>query len=348
MRNTLSSREETERMVRDCERIGCSLLFLQVSGRWDAYFPSQTFPRGQFWDSAEGDNLRRAIELAHERGIRVHAWVNALLGWAADEPPRDPEHVFHRHPEWFLVGHDGRSIVELSRGELDRRRLEGYFLEPRIPEVRSELRRFVLELVTRYALDGVHLDYIRFPSPAWGFQPELRRRYRDDVGLDPRDLFLRERELAAERGAGWLAQARDDWQEWHRAGVTQLVRLIAGDLRDVRPDLELSAAVLANPASARDDFGQDWAGWLEEGILDLAAPMVYRASAGQVLDLLQTIHRRVPEGRVYAGVSLEFLGAREIPTIEGLMERYGSDGLAIFSYNLLRGDARALQALEGR
>ena len=346
VRNTLASSADTERAVEDCARIGCSLLFLQVSGRWDAYFPSGLFPRGQAIAEAEGDNLARAIALARARGIRVHAWVNSLLAWSADEPPRDRDHVFHRHPDWFLVGPDGRSITELRRRELDRLGLDGYFLEPRIPEVRTELRRLVLELVTRYDLDGVHLDYIRFPSSPWGFQRDLRGRYREERGLDPRDLYLRDEELGAAHGREWLAARRADWLAWHREGVTQLVRLIASDLRAVRPDLQLSAAVLANPASARDDFGQDWAAWLEQGILDLAVPMVYRSSAGQVLDLLQAIGGTVPRSAaVFAGVSLDFLDAREIAPVEALMGRYGTDGVAIFSYNLLRGDERAMALL---
>jgi uncharacterized lipoprotein YddW (UPF0748 family) len=348
VRNTLASREETERAVRDCERIRCSLLFLQVSGRWDAYFPSSLFPPGQAW-AQEEDNLARAIELAHARGIRVHAWVNSLLGWAAADPPRDRDHIFYRHPEWFLVGKDGRSILSLSRRELDRRRIEGYFLEPRLPAVRSELRRLLLELVTRYPLDGVHLDYIRLPSSEWGFHDELRARYRVEAGIDPLELYSRERELKAARGASGLEEARAAWQAWHREGVSQLVRLIAADLKSVRPELELSAAVLANPRSARDDFGQDWLSWLEEGTLSLAVPMVYRSSARQVLESLQAIHRLAARDHpLYAGVSLEFLRPGEIPPVEGLMGRYGADGLAIFSYNLLGGDRRALELLARR
>ncbi len=360
VRNTLESREETERVVEDCVRIGCSLLLLQVSGRWDAYFPSRVFPPGQSLVSvaednlpgrslepAAEDNLAYAIRLAHARGVQVHAWVNALHAWSAPDPPRDPAHVFRQHPEWFLVGPDGRSMTRFSRRELNALRLDGYFLEPGLAEVRTELRRFLLDLVTRYDLDGVHLDYMRFPSTGWGFQPEIRERYRAETGIDPRDLYLRERKLVAERGEAWLAEERARWLAWHREKVTRLVRLVAGDLKAVRPRLALSAAVLADPRPARDDFGQDWTAWLDEGLLDLAVPMVYKTSAKEVLELLQKIDGIVdPRTRLYAGVSLEFLDAREIAPIEHLMGRYGADGLALFSYNLLRADGRALARLE--
>jgi uncharacterized lipoprotein YddW (UPF0748 family) len=212
--------------------------------------------------------------------------------------------------------------------------------------VRTELRRFLLDLVTRYDLDGVHLDYIRFPSTGYGFQPEIRARYRVETGIDPADLYAHGTARAAEKGEAWLAEERARWEAWHRAAVTLLVRLIRQDLQTVRPGLDLSAAVLADPRSARDDFGQDWAAWIDEGLLDLAVPMVYRPSAKQVLQLLDAISRVVdPRMKVYAGVSLQYLDAREVAPVEALMGRYGADGLAIFSYNLVRADRKVLARL---
>ncbi|HKY60983.1 MAG TPA: family 10 glycosylhydrolase, partial [Gemmatimonadota bacterium] len=111
------------------------------------------------------DPFGEALAEARARGIEVHAWVNAMLAWSAEEPPR-AGHVFRSHPDWFVADAGGRSMRSLSRAELDRRGLrgEGWFLDPAVLEVRTELRRFILELVLRYPVDGVHLDYIRYPS----------------------------------------------------------------------------------------------------------------------------------------------------------------------------------------
>ena len=100
------------------------------------------------------------------RGFEVHVWVNALLAWSAADPPPGPDHVFLRHPEWFVSAPGGGSMRWLSRAELDARGLagEGWFLDPAHPAVRTELRRFVLELASRYPIDGIHLDYIRYPA----------------------------------------------------------------------------------------------------------------------------------------------------------------------------------------
>lgn len=172
VRNALESPETWRRSLDAVERTGCERVYLQVSGRWDAYFPSRVFrppasaPRG--WE----DPLAGALADARSRGIEVHAWVNALLAWSAPDPPEDPDHVWRRSPHWFVT-RNGRSMRQLSRGALDREGLvgEGWFLDAGREEVRTELRRFILELATRYAVDGVHLDYIRYPSgwaPAGG------------------------------------------------------------------------------------------------------------------------------------------------------------------------------------
>lgn len=170
VRNALESPASWARALAAVERAGCGRMYLQVSGRWDALYPSHVFvppatpPRG--WE----DPLAEALTQAHDRGIEVHAWVNAFLAWSAADPPPDPHHVWHSHPDWF-VRRQGGSMRDLTRAELDRAGLvgEGWFLDPELTPVRTELRRFVLELATRYAVDGVHLDYVRYPS---GWMPE--------------------------------------------------------------------------------------------------------------------------------------------------------------------------------
>jgi uncharacterized lipoprotein YddW (UPF0748 family) len=270
-------------------------MYLQVSGRWDALYPSRVFvppatpPRG--WE----DPLADALAEAHARGIEVHAWVNALLAWSAADPPPDPHHVWRRHPDWFVT-REGRSMRELTRLDLDRAGLvgEGWFLDPAREEVRTELRRFVLELVTGYAVDGVHLDYIRYPSgwtPAGGFE-----------------------------------------------AVTRLVALIRDDLATVRPGLPLSAAVMPVPDLARDHFGQDWADWLERGLVDAVAPMVYRETPGAIESVVRRWPETVPRDRVWVGVRIDRIGPAELAETARRLAGLGVAGVALFSHNLLLED----------
>jgi uncharacterized lipoprotein YddW (UPF0748 family) len=295
VRNALESPASWRRAIEAVERAGCRRMFLQVSGRWDALYPSHVFvppatpPRG--WE----DPLAEALADAHARGIEVHAWVNALIAWSAAEPPPDPDHVWRRHPDWFVT-RDGRSMRELTRLDLDRAGFagEGWFLDPARAEVRTELRRLVLEVATRYAVDGVHLDYIRYPS-------------------------------------GWSPPGGE-------ANVTRLVSLIRDDLSQVRPGLPLSAAVMPQPGVARESFGQDWADWLERGLVDAVAPMVYRDSPGAVESVVRSWPATLPRDRIWVGVRIDRLGPNEVAETGRRVAGQGVGGLALFSHNILLED----------
>ena len=298
VRNALESPAAWGRAMDAVERVGCSRIYIQVSGRWDAYYASGVFrppardPRAEGWE----DPVARAVADAHARGLEVHAWVNALLAWSAPEPPQDPAHVFRRHPDWFLSDAEGRSMRSLGRAELDRAGLtgEGWFLDPARSEVRTELRRFVLELALRYPVEGIHLDYIRYP-------------------------------------AGW---APPDGT----ATIAHLVGLIRDDLARIRPAVSLSAAVLPVPAEARRSFGQAWDEWLASGIVDEVLPMVYRSSAEAINQVVEGYPSPVPRERLWIGVRLDHLDPAEVRRAAATLAEAGVAGVALFSHNLLLED----------
>lgn len=296
VRNALESRQAWRDALESVARAGCDRMYLQVSGRWDAYFPSTVFPppaaapRGDDWAD---DPFGRAVEDAHARGVAVHAWVNALLAWSAETPPETDEHVYRRHPEWFVRDGRGRSMRNLDRGQLDRAGLvgEGWFLDPAREEVRTELRRFVLEVATRYPVDGIHLDYIRYPT-------------------------------------GWTPEEGP-------AAVSLLVGLIRRDLGATRPAARLSAAVMPRPDVALRSFGQDWGSWIESGLVDEVAPMVYRASPREVLRTVEQWPDGTPLDRVRVGVRIDRLSPDETRQTIARLEEIGVSGVALFSHNLL-------------
>lgn len=299
VRDALVTREAWRGALGAVERAGCRRIYLQVSGRWDAYFPSAVFvgpataPRGAGWAD---DPLRHALADAHARGIEVQAWVNAMLAWSAEAPPADPDHVFRRRPDWFVVGPTGRSMRSLSRADLDRAGLvgEGWFLDPARAEVRTELRRFLLELATRYPVDGIHLDYIRYPT-------------------------------------GWRPAGGD-------LAITYLVGLVRQDLRAIRPELVLSAAVLPRPEESIRSFGQDWATWLERDLIDEAVPMVYRDTPGAVEAMVAAYPATVPRARVWVGVRIDRLTPAEVAETGRRLAGHGVGGVALFSHVLLLED----------
>jgi hypothetical protein len=137
-----------------------------------------------------------------------------------------------------------------------------------------------MDILSRYDIDGLHLDYIRYSENGgastnyqpWGYNPVALARFKR----------LNNRTATPTPGDSL-------WLQWRRDQVTALVRKIYLNAWVLKSNVRISAAVIpwgSPPADlslgtwqSKDAYArvlQDWRGWLEEGIVDLACPMIYR------------------------------------------------------------------------
>lgn len=247
----IKSPAQVEKLVADARRGNLNALFVQVRKTGDAYFNRSDEPRAtDIAGPKDFDPLAYVIRLAHASTprIAVHAWVNTFFAGAASRV------YVRRGDEWGDRTADGATA--------------GY-LDPGVPEVQIYLHRILMDLASNYELDGVHLDFVRYPGPQWGYSPEALALYRLETGgtsaPDPSDAA---------------------WQEWRRERVTAFVRDLHADLARRRPSVKLSGALIcygAGPLSASDwnrtaAYGsvfQDWLDWIAKGYLDFGVPMNY-------------------------------------------------------------------------
>lgn len=114
--------------------------------------PMSFYITGQTGDPKAYDPLKFAIELAHKRGLEIHAWINVLKCYDGQEKNLldNKEHIYQKHPEWLVKDtRDGSTA---------------YWFDPGLPEVRNYLTDVVYELISNYDLDGIHYDYLRYPG----------------------------------------------------------------------------------------------------------------------------------------------------------------------------------------
>jgi uncharacterized lipoprotein YddW (UPF0748 family) len=269
-------------LLEDARALGATDLFVQVYRGGRAWFDStlaDPAPYRALRERTGRDALADLVESAHAAGLRVHAWVNALSLSAHREAPI----LADLGPAAVLVDQAGRSLLdypELDVPPPDRRYYRlgtpAVWLDPAAPGVAERLAATFAELLARYpALDGLHLDYIRYPD-VLPFSPGSRF----GVGLDlghgaaTRERFRRETGREPPSPPERLANA-ELWDAWRRDKVTELVARIGDAARAARPGAALSAAVWAFADRAYLSAGQDWRRWLEEGLLDFAVPMAY-------------------------------------------------------------------------
>ena len=332
VRTGLTSPEEIDRVVDRAAEAGLNALFLQVRGRGDAFYASKLQPRSRLLDGqpATWDPLEHAVARARTRGLAVHAWINVLLtGDFGLELPSGHELV--RHPEWVMVPRSAaaralgampdalRPIVRRGARGGD---AEGYYLSPSVPAVTEHLASVVRELVSGYALDGLHLDFIRYPGPEYDYSRAALLAFRPN--LAGREL------LSAPDGDA------EAWDQKRRDAVTLLVGRLSAVAREVRPGILVSAAVVPVRATAVSHKFQDWPSWMSSGFLDAVCPMTYttddRLFRRQVQDA-----RDVAGGRlaVWAGIGAYRLDANGVLGKLALARAAKVDGVILFSHESL-------------
>ena len=352
VRDALLSPESIDRMVDDAVRAGVTDLFVQVRGRGDAYYRSDLAPTADplrdAWNrTGIFDPLDRVLGAAHARGLRVHAWMNVYL--VAPAGLRLPEgHVVRDHPDWVALDARGRSLADYTRNQLSEAHTEGIFLDPGNAEVVAHYEALVRELLAAYPLDGIHLDYVRYPWVSAGFSGPMRHAFRNRYGIDPVELSRNEDALIARHGLEGYRRLLHAWADFRVAQVTALVRQVRKAQRETRPTAILSAAVKPEPGKAASHYGQDWVSWVDEGLIDVVAPMMYTTDTDEMRRQARAIAAVVPPGKVWAGVAIynQSLESAERKVAEA--RAAGLGGVSIFSYNAMPAEGAAgLRRLTG-
>lgn len=163
MPSSLYTKEKVDRALERVFAGGFNTIFACV------FYQGQTLYESGFAKTHGGvqrgfNPLEYLVAQAHLRNIKVHAWfVSGNVGKGVEGP------LLVDHPDWKLIGPDGDSYGWLNFS---------------IPAVQQFFGDLSSEVVQRYGVDGVHLDYIRYPDPEWGFDPYTMATFQQESGLD--------------------------------------------------------------------------------------------------------------------------------------------------------------------
>jgi uncharacterized lipoprotein YddW (UPF0748 family) len=327
LRTSLIHAEDIPRIVERARAMHVRGLLVQVVGRGDAWYRSDLLPPPEPLRGDGRDPLGELLPLAHAAGLEVHAWVNCCLVWSGPHRPRDPRHVINAHPEWVARMADGRPMTRLTPRQRGRLHVEGVFLSPAHPGVRHWLAGIVQELVRRYPVDGVQLDYIRQPGIPIGYDPTSRARFALESGVDPLRFNRRP----------WSERTRleSQWASFQEDQVTAIVREVRDSLNATRPGLPLSAAVLADTTVAWTRNRQAWSLWVREGLLDRAFLMCYAPMLETVLTQLNEVSAQIGVDRLVPGIAMYNAPLATAATKIKAARALGFPTIALYSYDSL-------------
>lgn len=206
------------------------------------YEPWSQYLKGKMGTTPDYDPLQFIIEEAHKRNIEVHAWLNMVNVKSGDSPIEitDPPHIIISRPEWVRVYNENGNVT--------------YWLDPGFPEVREYLKNLCVEIVENYDLDGIHLDYIRYPGV----------EFDDSISYQ---MY----------GQG---KSREDFR---RENINLLVASIYDAVTSIKPIIKVGSAPIgiyenilgARGWEGRNSVFQDSREWLRRKKQDYIVPQVY-------------------------------------------------------------------------
>ena len=254
-----------------------------------------------------GDQISACLMAARRHGLAIHVWK---VNWR----------LWGNTPEEFRA----RLRAE-GRLQVDPRGREIGTLCPSHEANFALERDSMLEVARNYPVDGLHFDYIRYPSAEGCYCATCRRRFEREEGVTvgdwPRDVTegrLREKYLA-----------------FRRRNISRLVEAVSLGAREIRPGIEISAAVFWNWEADRDRIGQDWRLWIERGWLDFVCPMTYTTEAGAFEHSVGLTRTWAGQGTVLLPGIGASLGQRPDDTLRQVLiaRERGAQGFVVFDLN---------------
>jgi uncharacterized lipoprotein YddW (UPF0748 family) len=263
--------------------VGLNALILQVRTSADALYESKLEPWSEYLTGTQGqhpgyDPLAVWLAECRLRGLELHAWFNpyrARQGTAKSAAA--DSHVSRSRPDWV------------------KRYGDQLWMDPGEPAAAEHTLAVVRDVLTRYAIDGVHIDDYFYPYPIT--DPATKQE------VDFPDEPSWQRYVAK---GGSLARA-----DWRRYNVNTLVQRLYTMSHEVRPGTRVGVSPFGLPKpgmrpegiagfSQYDKLYADVELWLREGWMDYLAPQLYwpRAQTAQAFEpLLQAWRALNPLGR---------------------------------------------------
>jgi uncharacterized lipoprotein YddW (UPF0748 family) len=348
-RGSLTSAPKIIAAVDTARDAGFNTLIVQVRGRGDAYYQSRHEPRAALLSGDSSfDPFALLVQRAHRAGLKVHAWVNVNLVSDAVLPVAR-KHIVYTHPEWLMVPRPLaatlaemnpkgpeylRQLSEYAKARSDR--VEGLFLSPVHEGAVDHTLKVIGDIVARYPVDGIHLDYIRFPNDEFDYGEDALEEFRSEV--DDAVSRAERRELSSRakgRPLFYTEMFPQRWQQFRRARLTSLLERIRSAVKRRRPKAVLSAAVFPDASDATNRRFQDWSGWLSNGLLDAICPMAYTTNAATFRTQIAAVEHFAGARPVWAGIGAYQLSAAA--TIDNIRSarQLGAEGVILFSYDNL-------------
>ena len=267
---------------------GVNAIIFQVRPECDALYKSDIEPWSRFLTGQQGqapapywDPLQWMIEQCHKRGMELHAWINPFRAKTKTTHWLSQKHIAVKQPG-VVFAYDGQLI-----------------LNPALQSNRDYICRVVEDIVTRYDVDGLHIDDYFYPYPAAGQAiPDDREfalynngiKNKNDWRRDNVNLFMKQMYETIHKAKPWV-----------KFGVSPF-----GIYRNKRNDPNIGSAT--NGLQNYDDLYADVLMWVNNGWVDYCVPQLYWQIGHKAADydtLIKWWNKYAGKRHLYIGEDVE-------------------------------------------
>lgn len=304
VRPTEKSEAEIERTLNEMAQLGINTIFLETYFHGKTIFPSEVMKSYGF----EGQNkifrgfdpLSCWVRGAHKRNMTLHVWFESFY-IGNKLPQEDAYNILAVRPTWGNRNKENNASNEPVAHISEHR---GYFIDPANPEVVDFLTKLILEICARYNIDGVNLDYVRYPVSAkatssnyaasnWGYTPYAREEFKKIYGIDPV-------EISADSAM---------WNKWDMYRQDRITKYVA-NIKDVLKDrgVVLSAVIFPDYKTSLETKQQNWQRWSSYNYVDALTPLILTADYNLADNMLDELRRKTSSRtKIYPGLFVGFM-----------------------------------------
>ncbi len=286
--STLQMQKTLTYQLDELQKDGVNAIIFQVRPECDALYESQLEPWSRFLTGQQGrapqpfwDPLQWMVEQCHKRNMEIHAWINPFRAKTKATTSLASNHVAKAHPERTFA-YDGL-----------------YILNPALQTNRDYICKVAEDIVSRYDIDGFHIDDYFYPYPAAGQTIPDQLLYEadprgfsniNDWRRDNVNLFVKQ-----------LYVTIHQCKPWVKFGVSPF-----GIYRNRKSDPQIGS--LTNGLQNYDDLYADVLKWVNNGWVDYCVPQIYWQighSAADYETLIKWWDRYASNRPLYIGEDVE-------------------------------------------
>lgn len=261
--NQFKSQKEVDIFIAECKKMKVNKIFVetkQTDGR--LLYPSKKFPNIVSESVGEFDSFGAICKAAHKENMTVHAWFVTF-----NEGYKNPVPIIKEHPEYLIVHRDGKTCEEQPVWSTVDPKYATNWVCPTAKGYRDYLKEMFQEVIDLYNVDGIHLDYIRYPEEVNAREYCYCERCKDIY----------------KKNYGYTLPKNDVIKERYR--VTQMCDNVANAVKDFSEFVHsqnkfISAYVFTDYPTAIEAAYQDWP-WFSQ-YLDFIIPTSYEVSPSYI------------------------------------------------------------------